>query len=52
MLKQDLESGKVLELVLQPLDFQMEGEGQQVTWGPEPILAQEGPPLAPLMEAL
>ena len=30
----------------------MEDVGQQVRWGPEPILAQEGPPLVPLTEAL
>ena len=29
----------------------MEEVGQQVMWGPELILVQEGPPLAPLMEA-
>ena len=26
--------------------------GQRVRWGPEPILAQKGPPLPPLMEVL
>ena len=30
----------------------MEDVGQQVRWGPEPILAQEGPPLVPLTEVL
>ena len=30
----------------------MEDVGQRVRWGPEPILAQEGLPLVPLMEAL
>ena len=30
----------------------MEDVGQRVMWGPEPILAWEGPQLAPLKEAL
>ena len=30
----------------------MEDVGQQVIWGPELILAQEGPPLASLTEEL
>ena len=42
----------MLEQGVLPLDIQMEEVGQQVTWGPEPVLAQEGPPLVPLMEVL
>ena len=40
----------MLELGVLPLDIQMEEVGQQVTWGPEQVLVQEGPPLAPLTE--
>ena len=51
-LGQDLESGEALEEGVLPLDVQIEEVGQRVMWGPEPVLAQEGPPLAPLTEAL
>ena len=48
-LGQELESGKVLEEGVPPPDVQIKEVGQQVMWGPEPIVAQEGPPLMPLM---
>ena len=51
-LGQDLESGEALEEGVLPLDVQIEEVGQRVMWGPELVLAQEGPPLAPLTEAL
>ena len=47
---QDLESGEALEFGVLPLDIQMEEVGQRKMWGPEPILAQEGPALVPLIE--
>ena len=49
-LKQDLESGKALEKGVPPPEIQMEEVGQWVIWGLEPVLAQQGPPLVPLME--
>ena len=49
---QDLESGKALELGIPPKDIQMEEVGKRVMWGPAIELVPEGPPLAPLMEAL
>ena len=33
-----------------PPDIEMKDIGQKVRWGPEPILVQEGPPLAPLLK--
>ena len=51
-LGQDLESGKALELSILPKDVQMEEVGEQVMWGPAIEPAPEGPPLAPLGEAL
>ena len=51
-LGQDLVSGKALELGVPPEDIQMEEVGEQVTWGPVIEPALEGPPLAPLGEAL
>ena len=49
-LKLDLKSGEVLELRVPHQDVQTEDVGQWVRWKPVPILAQEGPPLAPLTE--
>ena len=51
-LRQDLESGKVLELDVPPEDIQMEEMGEQVMRGPAIEPAPEGQPLAPLTEAL
>ena len=49
-LRQDLESSKALDLGVLPPDIQMEELGQWVKWGPEPVVVQDSPPLAPLME--
>ena len=49
--RQDLASGKALELGIPPEDVQMEEVGERVMWGPAIEPAPEGPPLAPLGEA-
>ena len=49
---QDLASGKALELGVPRKDVQMEEVGERVTWGLAIEPAPEGPPLAPLGEAL
>ena len=49
---QDLVSSKALELGVPPEDVQMEEVGERATWGPVIEPALEGPPLAPLTEAL
>ena len=51
-LRQDLESGMVLELGVPPKDVQMEEMSERVMLGPVIEPASEGPPLAPLIEAL
>ena len=48
--RQDLASGKALELGILPEDVQMEEVGEQVMWGPAIELVPEGWPLAPLTE--
>ena len=50
--RQDLASGKALKLGIPPKDVQMEEVGERVTWGLAIEPAPEGPPLAPLGEAL
>ena len=40
----------MLEYGVLPPTVQIEDVGQWVRWGPEPILAQEGPPLVPFIE--
>ena len=39
-LRQNLKCGEVLELGVMPPDVQMKNVGQEVSRGPEPILAQ------------
>ena len=48
--RQDLASGKALELGVLPRDVQMEEVGKRVMWGHAIEPALEGPPLAPLGE--
>ena len=50
--RQDLASSKALELGVPPKDVQMEEVVERVTWGLVIEPAPEGPPLAPLGEAL
>ena len=49
---QDLVSGKAPELGIPPEDVQMKEVGKRVTWRLAIEPAPEGPPLAPLGEAL
>ena len=46
----DLETGEELELRVLPQDAWIEDMGQWVWWGPDPVLAQEGPPFPALGE--
>ena len=45
-------SGEVLELSIPTKDIQIEEVGERVMWGLTIEQAPEGPPLAPLTEAL
>ena len=49
-LRQDLESGDLLELGVPPEDIQMEEVGERVVWGLAIELAPEGLALAPFPE--
>ena len=48
----DFEMREELELGPPPPNIELEDMGQQVPWGPELQLVQEGPPLSPLQVEL